>query len=223
MFVFDGAHNDGNEFFYFLPPLVSYPEVWGVFDYELEPMVKIMEDVTELASFEMGEGSDHIRVDMEDEHYIANWQMKGYAFDSSKIYRISVWLMAEEIGYIEMDFGEMERVVTVNRTIPIKFRIEEGVLDVTITPAAGPIATSFTIYDPQGRMADGDIVMFYEDGQDPATEGTPAESVRVSEDGKMLTGNVPAGLNEDTMHYVTVHEPILLALRFDPLEFMVSE
>ncbi len=222
MFVFDGAHNDGNEYFYFLPPMVSNPEYGGLFDYEQEPMVTIMEDDLEIARFEMGDGSDHIRVDMEDEHYIVNWKMKEHTFDLSKIYRISVWLMEEEVGYIELDFDGMQRMANLNRTVPIKFRIEEGVLDVSITPDNGPVGTGFTIYDPQGRIQNGDMVIFHEVGELP-TDGTDADNKLYSADGKMLNGDVPAGLATATLHHVSVRPSATDPARFSDLEFMVTD
>ena len=36
----DAAHNDGNEHFYFLPPMVPQPSYSGVFDATLAPVVR---------------------------------------------------------------------------------------------------------------------------------------------------------------------------------------
>jgi hypothetical protein len=79
--IVDGAHNDGNEFFYFLPPLVPNPHPTGEFNPELSPRVEICvvsmgecdpySDLIETFTNTTGPGSETIRV--AGGKYIVNW------------------------------------------------------------------------------------------------------------------------------------------------------
>ncbi len=66
----------------------------------------------------------------------------------------------------------------------------------TIEPSEGLIGSRFTITDPQGRIEQGDIAVFYLPGNDPSTG---AEAIETSiPDANTFTGTVPAvlvGLN----------------------------
>jgi hypothetical protein len=138
-FLPDGAHG-GNEHFFFLPPLFPEPAPTGCFDGAQTPVVEICEWTgTEcvappIAVFTAdGLGSEAVRVDLEEEHYIVNWHTKG--LDRTKTYRIRVLFRIEEGVPIEKELGHAD--VTIGRgTIPIKFRIEEGFFPIgELTPA----------------------------------------------------------------------------------------
>lgn len=142
----DGAH-EGNEHFFFLPPVVPDPNATGIFDPALSPEVQIVNlldneyDPTDpiIETFTMGEGSELIRVVPEEEHYIVNWHTDEYNLDAEATYRIRVLVDNIELGFADVDVvnsgNQLKNVETDEfiplkdgRTLPIKFRIEDGAL-----------------------------------------------------------------------------------------------
>lgn len=158
--ISDGNHNNGNRHFYFLPPLVPAPTYTGTFNPNLSPTVEVCElgqsgCVATVASFSMtsGTGSEVIRVSLTDQLYIVNWHTDLSNLNLDKFYRIRVLLGSFVAGYADVDpvnnGKELKNVDTgqyiglVNgRTLPIKFRLETGVLPPTVTLTAS--ATSVT-------------------------------------------------------------------------------
>lgn len=138
----DAVHNEGNQHFYFLPPMVPAPSYTGVFDGGLTPTVEICEWTGSgctpvLATYSMttGPGSETVRV--ADEHYIVNWHTDAFTLDVTKTYRIRVLAEGTELGFADVDvvtLGKELRNVNTGeyiplldgRTLPIRFRIEEG-------------------------------------------------------------------------------------------------
>lgn len=169
----------------------------------------------------------------EDEHYIVNWHTKSYNLDPERLYRVKFFVDDVELGFADVDVvasgKDLKTVDTGDyvalkngRTLPIKFRIEEGALDSLlpyIEPATGSPGTLFKIYDSQGRIESGDIALFYSPGTDPAT-GLIAEGTLISSDGKVLDGYVPALINEGLV-VISVRENIDSGSRFEDLEFEV--
>ena len=111
---------------------------------------------------EPGSGSETIRIDTEDEHYIVNWHTKKFDLDESIHYRITVFVNDTELGYADVDVvgsGKNQQEVETEsyiplkygRTLPIKFRIEAGALNnppvarFTANPESGsaPLTVSF--------------------------------------------------------------------------------
>jgi len=90
-----------------------------------------------------------------------------------------------------------------------------------IYPTSGAPGSWFVIYDPQGRIQQGDLAVFYVEGTDPAY-GNPAENVVVSSDGKIMTGNIPGGAVRGTQHYVSVRLTQNSPSRFSDLAFYVT-
>jgi len=92
--------------------------------------------------------------------------------------------------------------------------------DPSITPTSGPAGTSFTIFDPQGRMTCADRIIF-----SSAVTGSeaPAFAVSFSADGKTATGVVPFGCSAG-LHDVTVHcgDPFGNPPLFDALQFSIG-
>ncbi len=156
--IVDGAHNRGNAFFFFLPPLVPPPTTSGIFDPALEPIVDICEvsqcATSTIATFttSSGPGSETVRVG--NDHYIVNWHTDEFGLDPAKTYRIRVHVAGTQLGYADVDVvsngSELRNVDTGEfiglmngRTLPIKFRIEEGAVVVAlieVTPPAVAIA-----------------------------------------------------------------------------------
>ena len=156
--ISDGAHNEGNEHFYWLPPMAAAPNPSGVFDDALAPVVEICEWTGTACAFPIvatftttsGPGSEIIRVAQEEEHYIANWHTGEFNLDAELTYRIRVLIDGTEIGFADVDLvnsgRELKSVNTDefialknNRTLPIKFRIEQGAnaAPVTVSTLAG--------------------------------------------------------------------------------------
>ena len=140
--ISDAVHNGGNEHFYWLPPLVKAPNPTGNFVDSLSPIVKITPYPPDDIIFTMttGPGSKTVRVVPEDEHYIVNWHTKEYDLVSGQIYRIHVLVDGDVLGHADVEVvSSGNQLKTVNtdeyfalkdgRTLPIKFRIEEGALN----------------------------------------------------------------------------------------------
>lgn len=143
--ILDGAHNGGNEHFFFLPPMVSQPAYSGQFDGTLSPIVQVCELagascasplVAEFGT-NTGPGSETVRVVPEDEHYIVNLHSRRFNLQPTKVYRVAVLVAGTELGHADVRVLASPRetatvdnsqfVTLVNgRTLPIKFRIEEG-------------------------------------------------------------------------------------------------
>jgi hypothetical protein len=141
----DAVHSAGNARFFFLPPLVPPPSFSGEFDPSVSPVVEICEWTGSacvmplVAAFTTadGPGSETVRVVPEDEHYVVNWHTDQFALDGTKTYRIRVMSPPDELGHADVDVvnqGQELRNVNTGefipllngRTLPIKFRIEEG-------------------------------------------------------------------------------------------------
>jgi PKD repeat protein len=161
--ISDAVHGEGRAHFYFLPPLVREPVPDGVFDPGLSPRVLICEIDGDsclkppLVEFSMdsGKGSERVRVCPEEEHYIVNWHTRNFELDGAKTYRIRVLLDGIELGYCDVDVvgsgGELKTVdreeyvpLKEGRTLPIKFRIEEG--------ACLPPEADFAALDPTSGL-----------------------------------------------------------------------
>jgi len=95
------------------------------------------------------------------------------------------------------------------------------VLEPIIVPNQGVPGSQFTIYDPQGRIQQGDLVIFYLEGTDPML-GNSAQNVVVSEDGKTMTGFVPGATQRQTQQYVSVRPTLDAISRFNDLAFYVT-
>lgn len=148
----DAAHGGSNEHFYFLPPMVPDPAVSGVFDGALSPTVEICElDASACAAvqpagfplvYDMTSGPDGetVVVSVADQHYKVNWHTDVAPLDDAEFYRINVTVDGRLLGFADVDVvnsgKDLKNVDTDQfialkdgRTLPIKFRIEEGALD----------------------------------------------------------------------------------------------
>ena len=152
--IADAAHSGTIEHFYFLPPMVPNPNATGVFDGSLAPEVEICEltlcGTSTIATFTTttGPGSETVRVNTVDEYYIVNWHTDEFGLDDTKTYRIIVSVGTQELGHADVDVvssgKELKNVDTGEfialkdgRTLPIKFRIEEGAVLVCVAPPSG--------------------------------------------------------------------------------------
>ena len=148
------------EGFTFLPPMVKNEETIGKFDPGLSPVVEICEttDCSEiLASYNMDEqGSERVRVDEEDEHYIVNWHVRQSGAVAGQTYRVRVLVNDLVLGHADVHVvsngreanqyhsaGEIAAVA--NKALPVKFRIEENVADAGITIDVTPEAAEVVL------------------------------------------------------------------------------
>lgn len=151
--ISDAAHG-GNSHFLWLPPLVGDPGSFnGDFDDSQTPIVEICEwngsacVLPLLATYSMtsGVGSEVVRMEAADEHYIVNWHTDEFTVSSDVTYRIRLLVSGTLLGLADIEFAatgkEAKNLSTDHtigfkdgRTLPIKFRIEEGA--VFVVPAA---------------------------------------------------------------------------------------
>lgn len=155
---FSDGTNGGNTHFYFLPPLVPNPGPGAGNDATQSPVVEICEldSLTLLcgvilATYTMDPAttfpprpgnSETVRVG--DAHFIVNWHTKDFALDPALTYRICV-KVNDGVNDVELGFADVDVVasgrelrfvadgyvgILDGRTLPIKFRIEPGALDV---------------------------------------------------------------------------------------------
>lgn len=140
--ISDGA-NQGNPFFFFLPPMVKQPGATGVFDGTASPKVQVCR------LYEEGGSADEVcdegyTVDLSsgvtvgDDLYQVDWKTDLVAVGD--VWRVSVFFDntgAVELGYADLAFpeskgraknlSEYSETIVLNdgQTLPIKFRIEE--------------------------------------------------------------------------------------------------
>ena len=150
--VSDGAHH-GNPDFFFLPPMFNNPSTDpnfepAAFNGTLRPAVEICElgapaaDLTRVCIAgppikRFAPGS--VNVSLTDQQYSVNWDTKAQALDVNKFYRIQVLVGSTVLGFADVDpvsNGSQLKNVQTNeyiglvdgKTLPIKFRIEDGAL-----------------------------------------------------------------------------------------------
>ena len=155
--IVDAGHNSGNPHFFFLPPMVSPPSFSGPFDGSLSPVVEICRwngtacALPLLVRFTTttGRGAQRVRVDLANELYAVNWNTERPDAEERKTYRIRVLVAGTELGHADVVIvsrGKKIRNVSTgaliqlaeDRTLPIKFRIEQGAVFV-VGPGGGTI------------------------------------------------------------------------------------
>lgn len=164
--VQDATHNAGNPHFYWLPPLVKNSAWSGTFDGSQSPVVTVCEwtgsdCVTPvLAAFttETGPGSETVRVDMSDSLYIVDFHTDQFTLDQGATYRIEAQVGGLVLAHADLelfpnqgaakntDTGD-EITLVDGKTLPIKFRIEEGALEYV-----GPDGGTITLADGAVRL-----------------------------------------------------------------------
>jgi hypothetical protein len=133
----------GNPHFFFLPPLVSQPTFSGEFNSRIQPVVDICQLDLTLTPVDCAQGGQHInpgsvRVDAPEQYHV-NWDTGEPQINVNLFYRIRVFGSSGGLllGFADMDpvanGSQLKNVNTgeyiglVNgRTLPIKFRIEQG-------------------------------------------------------------------------------------------------
>ena len=142
------ASSDYKAGFYWLPPMVQQPAYAGAFDTELSPTVEICELAGEscgsiIATYTTttGPGGEIVRHNADEQHYHVNWHTNEFDLSPTKFYRVTVsaGLNQTRLGYADVqpvsngsglkkvDTDEYIGLVD-GRTLPIKFRIETGIV-----------------------------------------------------------------------------------------------
>jgi hypothetical protein len=140
----DGAHTGGTPGFYFLPPIADQPNATGAFDATVEPRVVICEIhagacTTTIATYSRTTGPGGETIALASDHYQVLWRTDGFALSDLINYRIEAYLGTTRVGFADVDVArnasEFKSLATddiiplVNgRTLPIKFRIEQGIV-----------------------------------------------------------------------------------------------
>jgi len=177
--------------FQFLAPMVKDSEYSGVFDAGLSPVVEICATTTcddILASFDVdGDGSERVRVDEEDEHYIVNWSARSSGAEAGQTYRVRVLVNGLTLGHADVHVVRNGReanqhrsagaiAIVANQTLPVKFRIETGIVGaVIVTPATATIGVGATqlfvasLLDLHGEPLVGPAISWASNDTDVAT------------------------------------------------------
>jgi hypothetical protein len=145
----DAVHNQGNDRFYLLPPVVKNPSPDGIFNPLLQPRVAVcpMETLNltvapgcaqPVADFTMKTG---IFIPEGAQHYQVGWKTSASGVTANGTYRILFYLSDQPtallLGYADVQFGSSfsevknietnETIALVDgQTLPVRFRIEEG-------------------------------------------------------------------------------------------------
>ncbi|MDB4950224.1 MAG: outer rane adhesin like protein [Gemmatimonadetes bacterium] len=163
MTIADAAHAGGPSHFYFLPPVVKAPAAFsGTFDAALSPRVEVCQlsgavcGATVATFVSGGSGPDAVKLDAGGQKYHVNFQTQRYSLDPSRTYRITVFSGAVPLGYADLKVvrsggdqknvdPEQYAVVKNGSTLPISFRIEQGIAGaVVVSPALDTIPVGQT-------------------------------------------------------------------------------
>ena len=140
--IADAAHN-GDQHFYFLPPLAWQPEYAGDFDLTAQPEVTICalngSGCSGIVSYSTTAESygGTIRAEPVGEFFHVNWHTDRFDLAVNTVYRIGVQVGGAEVGFLDVMLvdnksklrsGGRDDIITLvnGRTAPIKFRIEQG-------------------------------------------------------------------------------------------------
>lgn len=226
--VSDALHSAGNAHFFWLAPIVADPSSFnGPFDATKSPTVRVcdLSDCPNLIVAEFtttsGLGSETIRVVPEDEHYIVNWHTDLSSVGPGPTYRIRVLVAGTQLGYADVQFGEtgknVKNITTDDvvglkdgRTLPIKFRIEEGAVFVVSAAEGGKIEAaggSVSLDVPPGAVQE-EIGITVQESTEPTNRATvayefgPPGTVFVEPITVTLAydpGTLPPGVSEDQL------------------------
>jgi hypothetical protein len=145
----DAVHNQGNNRFYLLPPMVKNPSPDGIFNPMVQPRVTVCPGgsldlatvpgcTLPVADFTMQTG---IFIPEGAQHYQVDWKTSDSGVTANGTYRILFYLSDQPtallLGYADVQFGSTlsevknietnETIALVDgQTLPVRFRIEEG-------------------------------------------------------------------------------------------------
>ena len=158
--------------FYFLAPMVKDSEYSGIFDGGLSPVVEICETIAcdaYHAIFDMdGDSSERVRVVEDDEHYIVNWNTNSSGVEVGQTYRVRVLVNGLTLGHADVlvvrnarEANQYESggkiVIVANQTLPVKFRVETGIVGAVFFLAENGITISCPEAEPGDKGFVGDV------------------------------------------------------------------
>src|SRR5712691_926088 len=159
--ISDAVHEGGTPGFYFLPPVVRQPTFGGTFDAgQLSNLRVYVCDLTS-GGCPIEFPSTAIELAPADQHYQVNWNTTGLT--AGHLYELVVATRAhpQTLGWVDVLLTDRSGTITAlndvyitqaGRTIPIKFRIEQGavttpppVASVRVTPATSLVVLGTTV------------------------------------------------------------------------------
>lgn len=211
--ISDAAHG-GSPHFYFLPPLVANPTYNGTFDGTQAPTITVCawsgtSCGTVVAQFSMTDGtaSQVIRVDAADQLYIVNWTTDecvtgACTLSSNQVYRIIVTAAKTTLGFADVYIvASQQQARQVNtgdyiplvdgRTLPIKFRIEQGAFDVIPAITSSPTTVQLSPTGGVTGTADGAVALAIPAGAVQTNTAITINTVAVS--------SLPSSLQSPTL------------------------
>jgi hypothetical protein len=233
--ISDAVHEAGNAHFFFLPPLVAAPKSNGIFDGSQSPVVTVCEWTAsgcgaDIANFTMtaGTGSEVVRVDGAGQQYIVNWHTDQCITGACKLspsvtYRLRVLVDGTELGHADVlvaashgaakNIDANEYISLVNgRTLPVKFRIEQGAVDPMTTLPAAPSDAPQTLATP--ATPNGSLELTVPGGtlSEPMSISVQHVSVPASVSSTVVGGAVYE-LGPDGSRFAT---PLALTIAYNP-------
>ncbi len=212
--IVDAAHSGGNAHFFWLPPMVAQPSGFnGAFDPSLSPVVRVCDlsdcDSQVVAEFTTASGTGSEAVQLESDHYVVDWHVDDSGVVPGPTYRIRVLAGGTQLGLADVQFGEngkearnltTNEVIGLNegRTLPIKFRIEEGAVFV-VSPADGGTVEAL----------EGTVNLAIPPGALTEETGVTVESAEPTGEALVAVDFGPDGL--------TFEEPVPVTIGYDPL------
>ncbi len=231
----DGAHNAGNPHVFFLPPLVSNPAPNGTFDPTVTPKIEVCpSDLSgctgpAIATMVFGVTDENVRLDQENELYVANWHTPESGVQAGSYYRIRVLqgssilaiadvLITEGGKGLNAETGEYFELKD-GRTLPIKVRIEEGAAN-SAPAEAGSGDGAAAVAVPAGAVDE-----YVELTVTPVDESNPPEPLPEPSSGTALPGTIysfePTGQEFSQPVEITLAIPPSLPDGVDPLGLRV--
>ncbi|HEX4599854.1 MAG TPA: hypothetical protein VH116_00570 [Gemmatimonadales bacterium] len=165
----DGSVTGGNPHFFFLPPLVSQPSFSGTFNPNIRPVVEVCQLDVDVLNLPLGCNATAPLIlpgvpvlDLADGLYQVNWDtgLSGVLDDGFYRIRVRAAPGGTVLGFADIQLvdnhSEVRNVntdqyigLTDGRTVPIKFRIENGIVcqtldcfEGTVGPAGGTFVTT---------------------------------------------------------------------------------
>jgi hypothetical protein len=220
--------------FLFLPPLVKQSSYTGESDPAQKPTVMVCAiadnngskscgDIVGYFTTSNGTGAEIVRYDPIEQEYKVNWKTStcpsgSCTLDLEKTYRIRVLIGTIELGFTDVLFvssaaqlknssGEVTALMD-RGTLPIKFRIEKGVVAVVAEGASALVGTE------GGKIAsvDGDVGLSIPAGAVTSSESITIQKVEDAPGGLGVFSPV-VDLGPDGTTFAT---PVDLSLKFDP-------
>ena len=172
--ILDASHGGGNPHFFFLPKIVhELVGATGTFDPGQSPVVVICAwsggaCASTVASYTMtsGPGGETVKLNLPEQAYGVTWRTGQFSLSPTAIYRIQVFVGAQELGHVDATVSAPPQVqqsagfhvdLRYGATFVIRFRIEQGAVASAPPPAitAASIITTIAGTGAAGYNGDG--------------------------------------------------------------------